>query len=836
MKKFGLLVFFIISYSCLFAQNSWIRINQLGYLNNSIKNAVLLSKDNISVRSFDICDALTGQTVRTISKVRNSGKYGSFTASYRLDFSAFSVPGTYFLKTGNIKSPAFRIGNDVYDNTADFLLKYMRQQQCGYNPFLKDSCHKHDGFVIYNKEMEGRHIDATGGWHDATDYLQYVTTSANAVYQLLFAYQQNPDAFGDQYDKDGNPGKNGIPDILDQAKWGLDWLVKMNPENEIMFNQIADDRDHAGFRLPNLDSVSYGKGLERPVYFCTGEVQGLFKYKNMATGIASTAGKFSSAFALGAELLKKYYPEFSEKINKKAVEAYNYGKKHPGACQTAPCKSPYYYEEDNYVDDMELAAVQLFRKTNDKNYLKDAAGFGEKEPVTPWMGADTADHYQWYPFLNLGHYYMSDTRDKSIKNKFTGFFKQGIENVFEKGKSNPFLIGIPFIWCSNNLVAAMLTQCRLYNEVTGDKKYLEMEAALRDWLFGCNPWGTSMIIGLPENGDSPSDPHSSLWVLKKYPIKGGLVDGPVYGSIFRKLEGLRLDQPDEYAEFQSSRVVYHDDFGDYSTNEPTMDGTASLTYYLSSMQTMGQKAVKTGKDGKKSLIEKKKTNEEYLGAIVRTDPSEKMIHLVFTGHEFADGGTTIINVLKKHNIKASFFFTGDFYRNPKFASVIYDLKKNGHYLGAHSDKHVLYNDWTKRDSTLVTKEQYLTDVRDNYKEMEKFGVKKEQARYFLPAYEWYNQQIADWTAEAGLKLVNFTPGTYSNADWTIPELKGQYKSSDEIYSRILEFEKNSDKGLNGFILLTHFGTDPRRTDKFYNKLDALIGELKRRGYKFGLIE
>lgn len=165
--------------------------------------------------------------------------------------------------------------------------------------------------------------------------------------------------------------------------------------------------------------------------------------------------------------------------------------------------------------------------------------------------------------------------------------RKGLTGIYVRGKDNPFLIGIPFIWCSNNLVAAAITQAHLYKELTGDNAYAEMEAALRDWLFGCNPWGTSMIVGLPKNGDTPSDPHSSLWVKNKYPLDGGLVDGPIYGSIFNYLEGLTIVNGDEYELFQSDEHVYHDDYGDYSTNEPTMDGTASLSYYLSAMQKEG---------------------------------------------------------------------------------------------------------------------------------------------------------------------------------------------------------------------------------------------------------
>ena len=96
----------------------------------------------------------------------------------------------------------------------------MRQQRCGYNPFLKDSCHVHDGYIVYHPTKTGQHIDVRGGWHDATDYLQYTTTSANAIYQMMFAYQENPESFGDAYDAAGHPGANGIPDIVDEIKVG----------------------------------------------------------------------------------------------------------------------------------------------------------------------------------------------------------------------------------------------------------------------------------------------------------------------------------------------------------------------------------------------------------------------------------------------------------------------------------------------------------------------------------------------------------------------------------------------------------------------------------------
>ncbi len=825
MKNFCLTILnaFLFCQNMLIAQQSWIRINQLGYTENDIKVAVLATHIPLAFTEFVLVDALTGKTVYTGRKISEHGAYASFSNTFRLNFSEFKKPGAYYLKAGEIQSPGFRINDDVYEGAADFLLKYMRQQRCGYNPFLQDSCHTHDGYIMGHPELDSTFIDVTGGWHDASDYLQYVTTSANATYQMLFAWQQNPAAFGDAFDAAGNPGANGIPDILDEAKWGLDWLVKMNPSYGFMFNQIADDRDHLGFRLPSLDTVNYGKGRERPVYFITGKPQGFGRFKNRSTGVSSTAAKYASTFAFGSDLLKKYYPDFSEKIATKAEEAFRFAKSDLGVSQTASNRAPYFYEEDNYVDDMQLAAIQLFQTTNNPEYLKEATYWGELEPITPWMSNNAARHYQWYPFVNLGHYKVATSADSLSRVKFVSFMKNGIEAINQRAKQNGFLMGVPFIWCSNNLIAAAITQMRLYNEITGDNAYLEMEASLRDWLFGCNPWGTSMIVGFPQDADTPIDPHSAFTAVYKFPIDGGLVDGPVYTSIFKSLIGIRLVYEDEYAPFQSDLSVYHDDYGDYSTNEPTMDGTASLSFFLSAM------------DRSRHSTNKSKYTYSH-GGMVRGDDTKKEIHLVFTGHEFNDGGEVIRRVLRKHGIKAHFFLTGDFYRNPEFASTIKGLKADGHYLGAHSDKHLLYASWEKRDSTLISRGEFEQDIMDNYKAMTAFGIEKEEALLFMPPFEWYNDTISKWTKNLGLSLVNFTPGTRSNADYTTPDMGERYWSSKAIYNEILKFEKSSKTGLNGHLLLTHIGVDPKRKDKFYNYLDRLIVNLKSKGYSFGVLE
>lgn len=834
-KSILLLVIILMLSSCQLSEKTveskpeWIRVNQLGYLPESTKTAVFCQKDmNVAPDSFLVVDSRTGESVQSSTKIDSCGPYGPFTGTFRLDLSSLSTPGSYYIKINKTVSPEFDIAADVYDGTADFLLRYMRQQRCGYNPFLDDSCHVHDGFAVYDEENNGQFVDVFGGWHDAADYLQYLNTSSNAVFQMLISYRDFPNSFRDAYMDNGLPGANGIPDVIDEAKWGMDWLCRMNPSPDRFYNQIADDRDHAGFRMPYADTVAYREdGPGRPVYLCTGEIQGLKKYKNRASGTASSAGKYASAFAVGYEVLQDFYPNYSESLLIRSRIAYGFGKQKPGACQTAPCTAPYFYEEDNWADDMELAAAELYKLTHKKYYKNEMIDFSLQEPVTPWMGADTARHYQWYPFFNAGHHEAALTLEGSDKDMMTEKYYRGLKNIYDKGKENAFYMGVPFIWCSNNLVTAAMTQCLMYRRLTSDTQFEKMEAGLRDWLFGCNPWGTSMIVGLPVHGDSPQDPHSSLSVMNPYyTIDGGLVDGPVYTSIFGKLKGLRLLDEDEYAQFQSDLVVYHDDIGDYSTNEPTMDGTACLVYYLAAMENTGE--------NQSGITAAKDYEIDRSGAIRRGSRDKKEIALIFTAHDLADGAEVITDTLKAHKIKSSFFFTGGFYRTEAFKPAINKLLADGHYLGAHSNRHLLYNDWTKDKKRLVSKDEFVNDLRANYAEMAKFGISKKDAPYFIPPYEWNDERITLWAYQEGITLFNYSSGTLSHTDYTTEKNGKSYHANDEIYNSIDVYEKQN--GMEGFILLIHFGADRDRPEKFYNELGRLLTDLEGRGYDFVRID
>jgi hypothetical protein len=468
----------------------------------------------------------------------------------------------------------------------------MRQQRCGYNPFVDAVCHSFDGRTAFGPEPAGTYVNASGGWHDAGDQLKYLLTSSNATAQMLLAYQlverkpKDHAHFRDEFNSLGQPlvtpeqrRSSYLEDVLDEARWGLEWMLRLHPKPDHLYHQVADDRDHKGFRLPQNETVDYGwgPGSYRVVYFADGKPQGLKQYQSESTGVANLAGRYAAAMALGYQVFNKIggLEPFAQRLLQAGKEVYELGQQKEGVQQGNSYGAPYRYAETTWADDMEWGAAELYRVTRDARYLRDAKRYASLAGSESWMGKQEAGHYQYYPFMNVGHFRLHDLVDERTKKQLATFYREGIERTVEQGYSNPYSFGVPFIWCSNNLAVALATQILLYQRMTGDTRYNEFLAKQIDWLFGRNPWGVSMFTGIPANGVYPRDVHLFANVLMKRMVRGGLVDGPVYRKVFQSLRGVSIREPDPFALFQDERAVYHDDVSDYSTNEPTMDGTAA---------------------------------------------------------------------------------------------------------------------------------------------------------------------------------------------------------------------------------------------------------------------
>src|SRR6185369_1873997 len=152
---------------------AFVRVNQVGYLPDAPKVAVVCALQPVALDRFTVEDERRRVVLGPL-RARRDGALGACVETWRLDFSALKRAGRYVVRAGPYTSPAVRVGADVYRGLADTLMTFMRQQRSGYNPFLGDSAHRRDGVIVDHPTRTGEFIAVSGGWADAADYLQYV--------------------------------------------------------------------------------------------------------------------------------------------------------------------------------------------------------------------------------------------------------------------------------------------------------------------------------------------------------------------------------------------------------------------------------------------------------------------------------------------------------------------------------------------------------------------------------------------------------------------------------------------------------------------------------------
>lgn len=221
------------------------------------------------------------------------------------------------------------------------------------------------------------------------------------------------------------------------------------------------------------------------------------------------------------------------------------------------------------------------------------------------------------------------------------------------------------------------------------------------------------------------------------------------------------------------------------------------------------------------------------GAVVGIDTDSRVIHLIFTADSMFEGGPHILDVLADRGVKASFFFTGNFLRDSIHDRIVRRTIADGHYVGPHSNRHILLADWDDNRTPFVTADSAVDDMEDNYAELKRFGITSAEARYIVPPYEWYNRIHVEAYRHAGMTAVSPSPGIQTYRDYTTPDM-ADYHTSDSMWRQLMERERTH--GLNGAIIIVHPGTQDIRTDKFYYRLGDIIDTLRVRGYRFARID
>lgn len=548
---------------------SRIRINQLGYLPEATKKVVFISESNTKTQTFTIHDALTNELCATLQTIQPWGSFDKFNSNYIFDFSSFKQEGAFYIKAGDTYSPTIYINQNIYVNATDKLIEYIHSQRFG--------------------------DDISGGWwYDASNRNRSAVINATVTYQLLYSYNQHPEVFSDLADFQGKKQPNGIPDIIDEAKWGLDWLSKVNYKSE---NPVVN-------------------------------------------------GKLVATFALASDVLKNFFPALSADLATKATEIYHFARQNIHTASLNNLED--ILTEENWKDDMQLAATHLYFINYNSEYLQDALDFGAAEPVPQWIFSNCDKPLQFYPYLNWSPFLLMQVENPLIKKNYQHNMHIALLRARLTAQENPFNIGVSLSENSNNKITALHNLCFTYRKQTGDTTFVNMEDALFNWIFGCNPWGISMVTGLPQNGLTPQHPHSKIYIESDKIISGALVNGAISNLCLKNTETERQTYDGAFERYQTEWAIYHDHVNDFITNQPNIDATASLLHLLTVRQANGEK---------KEFFDK---NQYDRGGINRFNPDKKQIAIIFTGHQYTDGYKKIRSTLNRHKVKASFFFSGDF--------------------------------------------------------------------------------------------------------------------------------------------------------------------------------
>lgn len=534
-----------------------VHINQVGYLPKDTKRCVVSATGPIPGGAFQIVDddVIPETRYRGVLRDYEAGEqHGHYSHHFFADFNDFDRPGRYRLRLsdGRLSAP-FSIDGDVYSRLIPLLYRYFDVQKCG-DPRSEErsGCHKDDGIAV-GGPRDGQHIEASGGWHDAGDYLKFVETTSYVTAMMLFSYSQLPHAFPHR------SAEGKMPLLLEQARVGLDWLLKMHPEPNEFYYQVGDAEDHDTWRLPEDDCADRNRNWKpRPVFFGIG---------------ANLAGRTAASFAMASRLYRRYDAAFAARCLKAAQSVYQLGLVNPTVLTTNPAD---YYPEKTWADDMEWGAAALFEATGKHEYLIQALDFskqaGAARDATSVYNTHALAHYMLYPHV-----------DAANKSRLLGHLREDAEFA-RKRAGNPYALATPYMWGTAEGAAGAGISCLLYARLAKDEApvYHEVARRQRDFILGCNPFGLCCLIGAGTR--YPLFPHHQIANIKNIELSGAIVGGPADAETFHMqniaLTGrdfetqvagppLASDLPDEIS-------IYHDAVQDYVTNEPANDYTVKF--------------------------------------------------------------------------------------------------------------------------------------------------------------------------------------------------------------------------------------------------------------------
>jgi endoglucanase len=560
-------------------------VNQVGYFVDGPKRAVHGSGAELDAPpAWELRDSsetvvASGQTLPGFFD-EASGDY-----VYLADFSAVNETGTYTIAINGVQSAPFSISDSIYAQLRIDALHYYYQNRSGIvleaqyagEAWAREAGHPTDNDVTCwsGQDTAGNpwegcdyRLDASGGWYDAGDYGKYVVNGGISVWTLLNWYERSPESF-----PDGSlpipENDNGVPDILDEARWEMDFLLRM---------QVPEGEPLAGMAHHKMHDVVWAGLPEMPVQTAPNDDPDDGRFL-MPPSTAATLNLAATA-AQCARIYRAFDAEFADRCLVAAERAWQAALEHPDLLYgSIPGQGGGDYGDGNVTDEFFWAAAELFVTTGADEY-RDFLAESPYFTSTPTLLEGAAAAMYWGDTAPLGLISLA-----TVPSALTDVEVQRIREMIIAGADNFAAIseregyGVPFgvnhyYWGSNSNALNNAIIMALAYDFTGDERYLNGVIETANYILGRNAVDQSFVSGYGLR--SMQHPHHRFWANQgdyPPPPPGALAGGP-NGS-----------PADPYAIENVSDLPtarrYVDHVDSYSTNEVTINWNAPLMWVSS---------------------------------------------------------------------------------------------------------------------------------------------------------------------------------------------------------------------------------------------------------------
>ncbi len=543
-----------------------VRVNQHGYLVAGPKRATIVTDDQ-TPRAWRLIDD-TGRSVAGGKTSPFGDDAMSGDAVQLADFSRVRRSGTYRLKVGDDLSEPFMIGTELYAGLRRDALAYFYHNRSGtpieakYVGAEYARAAGHVGVAPNQGDLavgcapgacdadQDRKYDVRGGWYDAGDHGKYVVNGALAAWQLIDSYEESGDVALAIPERGG-----ALPDLLDEARWQLEFLLRMQRDDGLVFHKIHDAA-WTGVPLRPADDP---------------QTRLLYPPSTAATLNLAAVG------ARCARVYQRHDPAFAARCLEAAGQAWQAALEHPDLFAPAGGVGGGPYDDTTVDDEFSWAAAELFAATGDRAYLA---------RVTTRL---TADNFSWRDtggLADLALLRVPKLLDPATEERVTAHVIETADRHLadqrSQGYPTPFLPADgQYVWGSNSAVANEALVLAYAYRLSHRAAYRDGALEALDYLLGRNALNQSYVTGYGER--SSHNQHHRFWGHQldpslPQPPPGSLAGGPNSG----------LDDPVARRALpgRAPAKSYVDDIGSYSTNEVAINWNSALAWLAAFADTV----------------------------------------------------------------------------------------------------------------------------------------------------------------------------------------------------------------------------------------------------------